>query len=97
MDYLYGSYGRSDYLKKIEPISASGFAHVQNDLSSNELDKENALLRRELPYYVPLENEMRIMEEECPDRLFDMISKQKDIPKDVQKEKVYNSPFVEII
>ncbi|MTI55690.1 MAG: hypothetical protein FH760_12630 [Geosporobacter ferrireducens] len=84
-------------MKKIEPISASGFAHVQNDLSSNELDKENALLRRELPYYVPLENEMRIMEEECPDRLFDMISKQKDIPKDVQKEKVYNSPFVEII
>ncbi len=50
------------------------------------------MLRKELSYYVPLEDEMRMTEKECPDRLFDMISKHGDIPKDIQGKRV-DIPF----
>lgn len=92
MDYLYGDYGRSDYLKKIEPVSTSALAQGQDDPSLDELKKENTLLRKELSYYVPLEDEMRITEEDCPDRSFDVISRNGDIPKDILGKRI-DIPF----
>lgn len=67
VDYLFGSYYRSDYLKRLmeeEKIKPT-FAYLNTDETILKLREENALLKHELSYYIPLEDNLVITDQNC--------------------------------
>lgn len=66
IDYEYGSYARSEYLKKLEEkgLDKKAFSSEEDAIVLKLLKEENMHLKQELAKYLPLEEES-ITEERC--------------------------------
>ncbi|WP_105618934.1 hypothetical protein [Vallitalea okinawensis] len=90
IDYIAGDVIKYAYLKKrIEENTVQGTSTVPDSNSTmtlEELMKENTLIKEELSYYIPLEDDLFITEQKCRNASYLTVSKGvKDIPIIMEK------------
>lgn len=85
IDYEYGAYAKSDYFKKLQGEEDKHALSVNDwDKAEEHLKEENRLLKRELSFYIPLEDR-RISEKYCRTLPKENLTEVKDILKKGRK------------
>lgn len=88
IDFLYGDYQRSDYLKRLREEESTQVISIltTDNRTYLELKQENQLLKQELSNYIPLEDDILITDQKCRNSFNSKISNEMmDIDKVIEK------------